>query len=268
MRKLILFVGALLVSLSVFSQDISSDVIILKNGSEIVAKILEVTQSEIRYKDWSNLDGPIYTINKSDVFLLKYKNGKKDIVTSSEIVGSKKSETMRISSFNLGRCGIQNSSESGYSGFCVGVSNQWGIKYNKTFICSGVELYNYVTSVNNLGLYYGSYLSGIKYTTHAINLGMPISVSYTDFGRSNFYCMGTISPSVMVFTSTSTSYNSRVADKQDEFFPGNFSTRLSLSMGYSAKMSKNLVQIGPYIDNIVTKGNFFTYGVRLSMVRI
>jgi hypothetical protein len=267
MRRLILFVGALLFTLSVFSQEVSSDVIILKNGTEIIAKVLEVNQFEVRYKDFNNLDGPIYTMDKSEIFMLKYKNGKKDIVKSTDVVG-KKSETMRISSFNLGRCGIQNSSESGYSGFCIGVSNQWGIKYNKIFICSGVELYNYVTSVNNLGLYYGSYISDIKYTTHVINLGMPISVSYTDFGRSNFYCMGTISPSVMVFTSTGISYNSRVTDKQDEFFPGNFSTRLSLSMGYSAKMSKNLIQIGPYIDNIVTKGNFFTYGVRLSMVRI
>lgn len=60
----------------------SQDIIILRNGDEIMAKIAKVSNVEIEYKKWKNQDGPIYTINKDDVFLIKYSNGEKDIFTN------------------------------------------------------------------------------------------------------------------------------------------------------------------------------------------
>lgn len=50
----------------------SPDLIILTNGEEINAKVLEETSDEIKYKKFDNISGPISTINKSEVFLLKY----------------------------------------------------------------------------------------------------------------------------------------------------------------------------------------------------
>ena len=57
----------------------AQDVITKKNGDEIQAKITEVGQNEIKYKRFDNPDGPVYTIGKSDVFMVKYENGTKDV---------------------------------------------------------------------------------------------------------------------------------------------------------------------------------------------
>ncbi len=43
----------------------AQDVITMKDGTDVQAKIIEVNPSEIRYKKYSNPDGPIFTINKS-----------------------------------------------------------------------------------------------------------------------------------------------------------------------------------------------------------
>lgn len=57
----------------------SQDVIIKTNGEEIKAKVIEVQQTEVKYKQHDNLDGPLFSITKSEVFLIKYENGSKDV---------------------------------------------------------------------------------------------------------------------------------------------------------------------------------------------
>src|SRR5688500_6670041 len=57
----------------------AQDLIILKNGDEVLAKVFEVTPSEIKYRRFDNPDGPLYTMEKSEVFLVKYENGTKDV---------------------------------------------------------------------------------------------------------------------------------------------------------------------------------------------
>jgi hypothetical protein len=59
------------------------DIIIQKNGEEIEVKVLEVKQDEITYKNWLNLEGPTYTKDKSDIFMIKYANGSKDVFESN-----------------------------------------------------------------------------------------------------------------------------------------------------------------------------------------
>lgn len=61
-------------------QENECDIIILKNGQEIRAKVLEVGQTEIRYKMCDNPEGPTFTKSKSEVSSIKYPNG-----TSTEI---------------------------------------------------------------------------------------------------------------------------------------------------------------------------------------
>ena len=63
----------------------AQDNIILKNGQEVAAKVLEVSKAEIKYKRTDNPDGPIYTMTTGEVFLIKYANGTKDVLgTQSE----------------------------------------------------------------------------------------------------------------------------------------------------------------------------------------
>lgn len=58
---------------------IAQDIIVLRNGNEIQAKVLEIRQTEVSYKNWTNIDGPTYTKNKADIFMIKYSNGSKDV---------------------------------------------------------------------------------------------------------------------------------------------------------------------------------------------
>ena len=57
----------------------SQDVITLKTGEDISAKIVEVGLTDIKYKKFDNIDGPSFTILKSDVLMTRYKNGTKDV---------------------------------------------------------------------------------------------------------------------------------------------------------------------------------------------
>ena len=63
----------------------AQDVITLKNGDELNGKVTKVTSTEIEYKLASNPDGPTYTKPVSEVFMVKYENGQKDVFnTNSE----------------------------------------------------------------------------------------------------------------------------------------------------------------------------------------
>ncbi len=56
------------------------DVILLKNGEEIEAKVTEIGTDEIKYKKCSYQEGPTYSIKKSTVFRVKYSNGSIDLI--------------------------------------------------------------------------------------------------------------------------------------------------------------------------------------------
>lgn len=57
----------------------AQDVLFKRNGDELQVKIIKVSTTEVEYKKWSNQDGPSYIIPKSDVFIIKYHNGDKDV---------------------------------------------------------------------------------------------------------------------------------------------------------------------------------------------
>lgn len=60
----------------------AQDVIVLKTAEEINAKVLTVGSDEITYKKWDYTDGPTYSIQKSEVFMIKYANGTKDVFSN------------------------------------------------------------------------------------------------------------------------------------------------------------------------------------------
>jgi hypothetical protein len=74
--------------------DTCGDIIKLKNGDEIVAKVLEVSQTTIKYKKCNNLDGPLMVESIDNVFMIKYVNGSKDVFNkpTKQIVDSPKKE--------------------------------------------------------------------------------------------------------------------------------------------------------------------------------
>ena len=58
----------------------AQDIIVKKDGSTIMSKVLEIGTSEIKYKKFSNQQGPIYTIARSDVMAINYENGEKESI--------------------------------------------------------------------------------------------------------------------------------------------------------------------------------------------
>lgn len=62
----------------------SQDVVIFKDGEEVLAKVLEITPDLVKYKLFSNLDGPIISVERPKVFMIKYENGSKQVLDEKE----------------------------------------------------------------------------------------------------------------------------------------------------------------------------------------
>ncbi|MDR0831206.1 MAG: hypothetical protein LBN95_14025 [Prevotellaceae bacterium] len=71
MKKIFIILGLLFVANGVWSQD----KIITKNKEQISAKVLEIEELIVKYKKFDNLEGPTYSIKKSDIVTIIYQNG-------------------------------------------------------------------------------------------------------------------------------------------------------------------------------------------------
>ena len=69
-----LFLICILVALNASAQD----VIVKKDGNTILSKVLEVNRNDIKYKKYSNQNGPIYSIDKFEIISINYENGDRD----------------------------------------------------------------------------------------------------------------------------------------------------------------------------------------------
>ena len=75
MKKFIICIVGLCVSLSIQSQD----VIITKEGDALKVYDLEVSSTSVFYRESSGSNAPIIRKQKADLLMIKYKNGKKEI---------------------------------------------------------------------------------------------------------------------------------------------------------------------------------------------
>ena len=64
---------------------VAQDIITLKNGDEIKAKVQEIGSTDIKYKKYENLTGPVYTLSKAEIFMIKYENGERDVFTETPV---------------------------------------------------------------------------------------------------------------------------------------------------------------------------------------
>lgn len=81
MKRTLLSTVFAIISLTNFAQDM----IVKKDGSIIQAKVAKIGIAEVEYKKWSNQDGPIYAIAKSDILAITYQNGEKEMFEDSRI---------------------------------------------------------------------------------------------------------------------------------------------------------------------------------------
>ncbi len=76
----------------------AQDLIIKKDGSEIETKVIEVGIDIIKYKKFDNQDGPVYSLEKEDVFMIRYGNGSKDVFNNEhKEPKDESSDTIQIS---------------------------------------------------------------------------------------------------------------------------------------------------------------------------
>ena len=76
MKQLLVFL-LLLCAANVSAQD----VIVKKDGSTIVCRVVELTDTEITYKKWSDLNGSNYVMERSAASAINYEDGRKVSLT-------------------------------------------------------------------------------------------------------------------------------------------------------------------------------------------
>ena len=75
MLKYFLIYFSLFLVVSGFAQD----TIVKRNNEKIIAKVLEVNQQEVKYKQFTFQDGPTYIVSKSEIKSIRYSNGSKEV---------------------------------------------------------------------------------------------------------------------------------------------------------------------------------------------
>lgn len=79
MKNIILSVSIAILSIS---QSMAQDRLFFLSGDETDVKITEVTSSEVKYKRMDNLEGPTFSSLKSELFMIKYANGEKEMIAA------------------------------------------------------------------------------------------------------------------------------------------------------------------------------------------
>lgn len=74
-KKILMMLSLLLCWLTGTAQD----VIVNKDGTSLLGKVVEVTDTEVKYRKADNPDGPIYTLKTADLMRINYENGQSDI---------------------------------------------------------------------------------------------------------------------------------------------------------------------------------------------
>lgn len=84
MKTFALFILIAIFNISGFSQD----TLYTTKGKIITGQVKEITQHEIKYKRAANPDGPLYVVDKTDIVLIHYKNGTKEVFENSGAASS------------------------------------------------------------------------------------------------------------------------------------------------------------------------------------
>jgi hypothetical protein len=131
-KKLIILATLLLSSIYVFSQDI----IVTKDSKRIDAKVLEVNINDIKYKDWENQNGPIYTILKSNIASILYQSGKVETFSATQPTSPEKQlpeapEGMTLTKFKSMSDREQQNYFQKYVGGNISNTFNAGVKYRQ-----------------------------------------------------------------------------------------------------------------------------------------
>lgn len=66
----------------------AQDLLTKRNGDEVQVKVLEITPLEVKYRRTDNPDGPLISVYKTEVFMIRYANGAKDVFGAAPAPGA------------------------------------------------------------------------------------------------------------------------------------------------------------------------------------
>ena len=80
----------------------AQDVILKQDGSKIKAKVLEITEQQVKYKDFDFQDGPTRNINLSDVFMITYENGQEEVFSNQKSTSTPQRSELQDEFYRIG----------------------------------------------------------------------------------------------------------------------------------------------------------------------
>ena len=238
----------------------AQDLIILRDGSMIEAKVTEISPVEIRYKRYENLDGPTIVLPRIDILSIRHENGTYEILNAGTVQESPRVEKPVIQTskprttaldpdiwtigFNINPAGIFLDGASICLEFGKGNFNMEiniflpFISIGNDFGFGGLFTFNYFHHTSNGGTYLGMGIGlvGYDYDSHGDWYGgffmcfsLGINAGYKFVASSGLYFRTGIYLGVGYYMDFYYSYHPS-SDYHDEGITVDF--KPSLSVGY------------------------------------
>lgn len=61
----------------------AQDILTRRSGEVVAVKVVEITPAEVKYRRADNLEGPLISVWRSDVFMIRYANGTKEVLNAA-----------------------------------------------------------------------------------------------------------------------------------------------------------------------------------------
>jgi len=167
----------------------AQDLIVLKNGDMIEAKVTEISPTEIKYKRYNNLDGPTIVVLATDVLSIRYEEGTTEVINnapvSSNRPGSSRSEGTQNTAINPDKFifGI-NGNPGGAIGYLYGGSGvSVNVELGKGNFNSEINLLFPVGGFGFLATFNGFWHSRIGGFYLGGGVGFSFQAAYDDIGE-------------------------------------------------------------------------------------
>lgn len=149
----------------------AQDVIVKKDGSTILSKVIEIGTTEIKYKKWNNQNGPMYTIGKNDVQTINYENGEKE--TFSDVVTSQPQQGFNYNDYTSQMAESMAANNRLQKERLLASAKSWRVVGN---------VWYWVSFLGGIGGGIVLYASGYKESTYWICAGSGVASALIGFG--------------------------------------------------------------------------------------
>ena len=205
----------------------AQDVIVKKDGNTITSKVTEITSSEIKYKKFSNQNGPTYTIGKNEVNYINYENGEREQMNTS------------ISNINTTTANTQSI-----------VQSQDALNPSDAYLLKQFKLDPYskkAKALKKIAFIGGGALVATGIICIALNTS---GDNYED--GNDFWIYGTIAASAGIVLGTSCLIASNIQKKKAEYYAHNIIPLMQMKL-LNSKKAALYANIDMFNDNITNK---------------